>query len=66
MGANPHIDAAGISAFPIAGRLAARVAQDEDFENFNLMHTMSANTAGQLGSVGAGGILLVLVSGVSH
>lgn len=59
---NPLIGAAGISAFPMAGRLAAQVAQDEDFENFILMHAMGANTAGQLGSVMAGGVLLALVT----
>jgi oxaloacetate decarboxylase beta subunit len=63
---NPLIGACGISAFPMAGRLSAKMAQDEDFENFILMHAMGANTAGQLGSVVAGGLLLVLVSGVFH
>jgi oxaloacetate decarboxylase beta subunit len=59
---NPLIGAAGISAFPMAGRLSAKMAQEEDFENFILMHAMGANTAGQLGSVMAGGILLAIVS----
>ena len=61
---NPLIGAAGISAFPMAGRLVAQIAQEEDFENFLLMHAMGANTAGQLGSVMAGGILLALVTGI--
>lgn len=58
---NPLIGAAGISAFPMAGRLAAKVANDEDPDNYILMHAMGANTAGQLGSVIAGGVLLTIV-----
>ena len=59
---NPLIGASGISAFPMAGRLAAKVAQDEDFDNYILMHAMGANTAGQLASVIAGGVLLAIVT----
>ncbi len=59
---NPLIGACGISAFPMAARLSAKMAQDEDFENFILMHAMGSNTAGQLGSVIAGGLLLALVN----
>lgn len=60
---NPLVGAAGISAFPMSGRLVQRVAQEEDFTNHVLMHAMGANTAGQLGSVIAGGVLLALVTG---
>ncbi|UCC61461.1 MAG: sodium ion-translocating decarboxylase subunit beta, partial [Anaerolineae bacterium] len=60
---NPLIGAAGISAFPMSGRLVQRIAQEEDFANFILMHAMGANTAGQLGSVVAGGVLLALLGG---
>ncbi len=58
---NPLIGACGISAFPMAGRLSAKMAQEEDFDNYILMHAMGSNTAGQLGSVIAGGLLLTLV-----
>lgn len=61
---NPLIGACGISAFPMAGRLSAQMALEEDHSNFILMHAMGANTAGQLGSVVAGGLLLALVSGI--
>ncbi len=59
---NPLIGACGISAFPMAGRLSAKAALDEDSDNFILMHAMGSNTAGQLGSVIAGGVLLAIVS----
>ncbi|HAF62890.1 MAG TPA: sodium ion-translocating decarboxylase subunit beta [Anaerolineaceae bacterium] len=59
---NPLIGACGISAFPMAGRLSAKMAQEEDFDNFILMHAMGANTGGQLASVIAGGLLLTLVN----
>jgi len=61
---NPLIGACGISAFPMAARLSAKAALDEDFDNFILMHAMGSNTAGQLGSVVAGGLLLVLVTSI--
>lgn len=58
---NPLIGAAGISAFPMAARVVHKMAQDEDFENFILMHAMGANAAGQVASVVAGGVLLALM-----
>ena len=60
---NPLIGAAGISAFPMSARVVHKFAQDEDFENFLLMHAMGANTAGQIGSVMAGGVVLALLAG---
>ncbi|HOT52605.1 MAG TPA: sodium ion-translocating decarboxylase subunit beta [Anaerolineaceae bacterium] len=61
---NPLVGACGISAFPMAGRLSAKMALEEDPSNFILMHAMGSNTAGQLGSVIAGGLLLALVMGI--
>ncbi len=59
---NPLIGAAGISAFPMSARTVQKVGQEYDYDNFLLMHAMGANTAGQLGSVIAGGVLLALVT----
>ncbi len=59
---NPLIGAAGISAFPMSARIVQRMGQEYDFENFLLMHAMGANTAGQLGSVVAGGVVLALLT----
>jgi len=47
---NPLLGAAGISAFPMAARVVQKMGQEEDFENFLLMHAMGANTAGQIAS----------------
>jgi sodium ion-translocating decarboxylase beta subunit len=58
---NPMIGAAGISAFPMSGRVVQRMATKEDPNNFILMQAMSANVAGQLGSVVAGSLILALV-----
>ena len=44
----------------------AAVAQEEDFENFLLMHAMGANAAGQIASVVAGGVLLALMGAGGH
>jgi oxaloacetate decarboxylase beta subunit len=61
---NPMIGAAGISAFPMSGRVVQRMAAKEDPNNFILMQAMSANVAGQLGSVIAGSLVLALVPAV--
>lgn len=58
---NPMIGAAGISAFPMSARVIHSMGQKEDQFNFLLMHAVSANVSGQIGSVIAGGIILSLV-----
>ena len=45
----------------MAARVVNASAAEEDFENFLLMHAMGANTAGQIASVVAGGVLLALL-----
>jgi len=62
---NPMIGAAGISAFPMSGRVVQRMAVKEDPGNFILMQAMSANASGQLGSVVAGSMVLALVSAIT-
>ena len=59
---NPMIGAAGISAFPMSARVIQKMAQKEDNQNFLLMHAVSANVAGQIGSVIAGGLVLFYMS----
>jgi len=59
---NPMVGAAGISAFPMSARVIQKLARDEDPYNFLLMQSISANVAGQLGSIVAGGMMITLVS----
>ncbi|MDR3174556.1 MAG: sodium ion-translocating decarboxylase subunit beta, partial [Treponema sp.] len=58
---NPMVGAAGISAFPMSARVIQKMATAEDPHTFVIMHAVSANVSGQLGSVIAGGIVLALV-----
>ncbi|MBQ4081693.1 MAG: sodium ion-translocating decarboxylase subunit beta, partial [Clostridia bacterium] len=55
---NPLIGAAGISAFPMSGRIVHKMALKEDPQNFLLMHSIGVNVSGQIASVIAGGIIL--------
>lgn len=55
---NPLIGSAGVSAVPMAARVAQRVGQEEDPGNFLLMHAMGPNVAGVIGSAVAAGVLL--------
>lgn len=59
---NPIIGAAGISAFPMAARVAQKLALGEDPQNHILMHAVGANIAGQIGSVVAGGVVLGMIA----
>ena len=58
---NPMVGAAGISAFPMSARVIQKMGQEEDPQNHLLMHAVSANVSGQIGSVVAGGLILSLV-----
>ena len=55
---NPMIGAAGISAFPMSGRIIHKMGLQEDNQNFLLMHSMGVNVSGQIASVVAGGLML--------
>jgi len=59
---NPMVGAAGISAFPMSARVIQKIAKAEDPHNFILMQAVSANVAGQLGSIVAGGLVIALVT----
>ena len=58
---NPLIGAAGVSAVPMAARVANKVGLDANSHNFLLMHAMGPNVAGVIGSAVAAGVLLAIV-----
>ncbi|MDP6485124.1 MAG: sodium ion-translocating decarboxylase subunit beta, partial [Nitrospinota bacterium] len=55
---NPLIGAAGVSAVPMAARVANRVGMEANPHNFLLMHAMGPNVAGVIGSAIAAGVLI--------
>ncbi|HSW10338.1 MAG TPA: sodium ion-translocating decarboxylase subunit beta [Bacillota bacterium] len=57
---NPMIGAAGISAFPMAGRVVAKMAFAEDRQNYLLMHAVAVNISGQLCSIVAGVVVIAV------
>ncbi len=57
---NPLIGSAGVSAVPMAARVSQKVGQQENPDNFLLMHAMGPNVAGVIGSAVAAGVLLSL------
>jgi len=59
---NPLIGAAGVSAVPMAARVANKVGLESNPHNFLLMHAMGPNVAGVIGSAVAAGVLLSLVN----
>jgi oxaloacetate decarboxylase beta subunit len=61
---NPLIGAAGISAFPMAARVAQVEGQKYNKKNYLLMHAMSANASGQIGSIIAAAIMLSVLEGI--
>ena len=58
---NPLIGSAGVSAVPMAARVANKVGQEENPGNFLLMHAMGPNVAGVIGSAVAAGVLLSIL-----
>jgi len=55
---NPLIGSAGVSAVPMAARVAQKVGQQEVPTNYLLMHAMGPNVAGVIGSAVAAGVLI--------
>ena len=60
---NPLIGAAGVSAVPMAARVANKVGLEANPHNFLLMHAMGPNVAGVVGSAVAAGVMISMVGG---
>ncbi|NCB47275.1 sodium ion-translocating decarboxylase subunit beta [bacterium] len=60
---NPLIGSAGVSAVPMAARVANKVGLEYNNQNFLLMHAMGPNVAGVIGSAVAAGVLLSILGG---
>ena len=60
---NPLIGSAGVSAVPMAARVAQNVGQKENPSNFLLMHAMGPNVAGVIGSACAAGFMIKVFGG---
>lgn len=58
---NPLIGAAGVSAVPMAARVANKVGLEANPHNFLLMHAMGPNVAGVIGSAVAAGVMIAVV-----
>ena len=61
---NPLIGAAGISAFPMSARVVQAEGQKYNKKSYLLMHAMSANAGGQIGSVIAAAVMLSVLQGM--
>ena len=61
---NPLIGAAGVSAVPMAARVANKVGLEANPQNFLLMHAMGPNVAGVIVSAVAAGVMINLVGGM--
>lgn len=59
---NPLIGAAGVSAVPMAARVANKVGLEANPHNILLMHAMGPNVAGVIGSAVAAGIMIMFMS----
>jgi len=59
---NPLIGAAGVSAVPMASRVANKMGLEANPHNFLLMHAMGPNVSGVIGSAVAAGVLLAFLA----